>query len=162
MKHSQKSFWVQWSRLEASQLRYPKIVHLGPSTKVFHRFTCQRLVKCSESLPSIILGRMDYNGCFTTSVRRNIAFRLKHKFCNFHMLKVGNMNRNTPKHHFGSNRVEWMLHNFGFRKLCTEARNTSFASYSMRKVCEIHRNTPKHHFGFNGVEWMLHHFGTLK
>ena len=38
-KHSQTSFWVQWSRTDAfgakpfSQLRYPEIVHLSPKLK---------------------------------------------------------------------------------------------------------------------------------
>jgi hypothetical protein len=31
----------------------------------------------------------------------------KHKFCIFYILKVSEMIRNTPKHNFGSNGVEW-------------------------------------------------------
>jgi hypothetical protein len=32
-KHFQTSFWVQWTRMDASQLCYPEIVHLGPKHK---------------------------------------------------------------------------------------------------------------------------------
>jgi hypothetical protein len=31
------------------------------------------------------------------------------------MPKVSEMLQNTPKHHFGSNGLEWMLQNFGIR-----------------------------------------------
>jgi hypothetical protein len=40
----------------------------------------------------------------------------KHKVCIFYVQKVSETLRNTPKHHFGSNGVEWMLHNFGTLK----------------------------------------------
>jgi hypothetical protein len=65
------------------------------------------------------------------------------------------MLRNTSKHHFGSNGVEWMPHNFGTPKQCIQSPNTSFASFYLSKVCENLRNTHKHHFGWNGVEWMF-------
>jgi hypothetical protein len=61
------------------------------------------------------------------------------------------MLRNTPKHHFWSNGVEWMLHNFGTPKHCIQSWNTTFASFYVSKVSEMLRNTPKHHFGSNGV-----------
>jgi hypothetical protein len=32
-KHFQTSFWVQWSGMDASQLRYLEIVHSGPKRK---------------------------------------------------------------------------------------------------------------------------------
>jgi hypothetical protein len=57
------------------------------------------------------------------------------------------MLRNTPKHHFGSNVVEWMLLNFGALKKCIQAQNTSFASFYVPKFSEMLRNIPKHHFG---------------
>jgi hypothetical protein len=66
LKHSQTSFWVQWTIMDASQLWYPEIVHSGP----------------------------------------------KYEFCTFYVSKVSEMLRNTRKHHFGSNELEWMLHNF--------------------------------------------------
>jgi hypothetical protein len=72
------------------------------------------------------------------------------------------MLRNTPKHHFGSNVVEWMPLKFGAPKKCIEARNTRFASFYVSKVSEMLRNTPEHHFGSNVVEWMLRNFAALK
>jgi hypothetical protein len=72
------------------------------------------------------------------------------------------MLRNTRKHHYGSNEVEWMLLNFGAPKKCIQARNTSFESFYVPKVSEMLRNTPKHHSGSNVVEWMLCNFATLK
>jgi hypothetical protein len=72
------------------------------------------------------------------------------------------MLRNTLKHHFGSNVVEWMQLNFGAPKKCIQAQNTSFASFYVLKVSEMLRNTPKHHSGSNVVESKLHNFATLK
>jgi hypothetical protein len=72
------------------------------------------------------------------------------------------MHQNTPKHHFGSNGVEWMVSNSGTPKYCIQARNTSFASFKVPKISEMHQNTPKHHFGSNGVEWMVSNSGTPK
>jgi hypothetical protein len=40
-----------------------------------HLFTCRMLAKCFETLPNIMLGPMDYNGCFTTMVPGNSLFR---------------------------------------------------------------------------------------
>jgi hypothetical protein len=36
----------------------------------------------------------------------------------FYVPKVSEMLQNTPKHHFGSNVVEWMLYNFVVLKYC--------------------------------------------
>jgi hypothetical protein len=69
-KHFQTSFWVHWTRMDASELWYPEIVHSGP----------------------------------------------KYEFCTFYVSKVSEMLRNTRKHHFGSNELEWMLRNFGTPK----------------------------------------------
>jgi hypothetical protein len=41
---------------------------------------------------------------------------LQHKFSIFYVPKVSEMLCNTPKHHFGSNGVEWMLRYFGTPK----------------------------------------------
>jgi hypothetical protein len=60
--------------MDASQLWYPEIVHSGPNSS-FGSCTCRRFVKSSETLTNIILGPMDYNGCFTTLVPRHSAFR---------------------------------------------------------------------------------------
>jgi hypothetical protein len=52
----------------------------GPQT-VLHLFTARRLLKCSETLPNIILGLMEQNGrfccesIFATLVPQNSAFR---------------------------------------------------------------------------------------
>jgi hypothetical protein len=40
--NSQTSFWVQWTRMDASQLWYPEIVHSGSNTS-FASFTYPRL-----------------------------------------------------------------------------------------------------------------------
>jgi hypothetical protein len=45
-----------------------------------------------------------------------VRSNLQHKFSIFYMPKVSEMLRNTPKHHFGSNGVEWMLRYFGTLK----------------------------------------------
>jgi hypothetical protein len=36
LKHSQTTFWVQWSRMDALQLRYPQNSAFRPETQVFH------------------------------------------------------------------------------------------------------------------------------
>jgi hypothetical protein len=70
LKHFQTSFWVHWTRMDASELWYPEIVHSGP----------------------------------------------KYEFCTFYVSKVSEMLRNTRRHHFGSNELEWMLRIFGTPK----------------------------------------------
>jgi hypothetical protein len=77
------------------------------------------------------------------------------------MPKVREMLWNTLKHHFGSNRVEWMLRTFG-AEIVHSGANTSFASFYMSKVREMLWNTPKHYFASNGVEWIIRNFGTPK
>jgi hypothetical protein len=75
------------------------------------------------------------------------------------VLKVSEMLRNIPQHHFWSNGVECMLHNFGTPKQCIKAR-TQVLHVLRAEDNEMLLNTLKHHFGSNGVEWMLHIFGT--
>jgi hypothetical protein len=140
----------------------PRNIAFSPKTQVLHLFTCRMLSKCSETLPNIILGPMEWNGWFTTLVSQNCAFRLGRKFCIFFVSRVSEMLWNTPKHQFGSYGVEWMLHNFGTPKHCIQSGNTSFASFDLSKVSEMLWNTPKHHFGSNGVEWMVNNFVTPK
>jgi hypothetical protein len=146
--------------MHASQLWYTETVH-SARTQVLHLFTYQRLAKCSKILPNIILVLIEQNGCFATLVPRNSAFRRETSFAYFYMPKVSEMLWNTPKHHFGSNGVEWMLRNFGAR-IVHGGANTSFASFYMPNVSEMFWNTPKYHFGSNGVEWTLRNFGTPK
>jgi hypothetical protein len=86
----------------------------------------------------------------------------KHEFFFFYMPRVCEMLRNTSKHHFGSNGLEWMLHNFGTLKYYIRARNTSFSPFTCRRLAKCSETLTKHHFGSNGLEWMLHNFGTPK
>jgi hypothetical protein len=96
LKHSQTSFWVQWTRMDSSQLWYPEIVHSGP----------------------------------------------KYELCFFYVPKVSEMLRNTRKHHFGSNGLEWTLHNFGTPKYCIRSRNTSFSSFTCRGFAKCSETLP--------------------
>jgi hypothetical protein len=57
---------------------------------------------------------MDKNGCFTTLVPGNSAFRPETLV--LHLLCAEAL-QNTLKHHFGSNKVDWRLHNFGTPKI---------------------------------------------
>jgi hypothetical protein len=45
-----------------------------------------------------------------------VQSNLQHKFSIFYLSKVSEMLRNTPKHPFGSNGVEWTLRYFGTPK----------------------------------------------
>jgi hypothetical protein len=114
----------------------PQNAAFRPETRVVRVFMCRRLAKSSETLRNIILGPMDYNGCFTTLVPRNSAFRLEHKFCILYVLKASEMVRNTPKDHFGSNGLDWMLHNFGTPKECIQDQKTRFSSFTCRRLAK--------------------------
>jgi hypothetical protein len=70
------------------------------------------------------------------------------------------MLRNTPKHHFGTNGEEQMLHKFGTPEIVHSGPIHEFFIFDVPRVSEMLRNTTKHHFGTNGLEWMLHNFGT--
>jgi hypothetical protein len=161
-KHFQTSFWVQWTRMDASQLWFPEIVHSGPKYEFCTFYTSN----VSEMLQNTRKHHFGSNGLewklhnFGTPKyclrARNTSFFI------FYLPRVCEMLRNTSKHHFGSNGLEWMLHNFGTAKYCIRARNTSFFIFYLPRVCEMLRNTSIHHFGSNGLEWMLHNFGTPK
>jgi hypothetical protein len=86
----------------------------------------------------------------------------KYEFCIFHVPKVSEMLRNTRKHHFGSDGLEWMLHKFWYPEIVHLGQKYEFCIFYTPKVREMLRNTAKHHFGSNGLEWMLHSFGTPK
>jgi hypothetical protein len=96
LKHAQTSFWVQWSRMDASQLRYLETVHSS-------RNTC---------------------------------------FASFYLSKVSEMLRNTPKHHFGSNGVEWMLHNFGTSKQCIGPETHVLHLFTCRRLVKCYETLP--------------------
>jgi hypothetical protein len=61
------------------------------------------------------------------------------------------MLRNTPKDHFGSNGLEWMLHDFGTPETVHSDPKHEFFILDVLRVSEMLRNTPKHHFGSNGL-----------
>ena len=63
-------------------------------------------------------------------------------FASFYMPKVSKMLQNTPKHHFGSNGVDWMLRNFGNPKYCIQAQNTSLASFLCRRLAKCSETLP--------------------
>jgi hypothetical protein len=77
------------------------------------------------------------------------------------MQKAREVLRNTPKYHFVSNGVEWMLRNFGTRNSASCPKH-KFSSFYKPKVSETLQNTPKQHFGFDGVESMLRYVGAPK
>jgi hypothetical protein len=58
------------------------------------------------------------------------------------MLKVSEMIRNTLKHYFGSNGVEWMLRKFRTPNKCIQARNTSFSSFYVRRLAKWSKTQP--------------------
>jgi hypothetical protein len=145
--------------MDASQLRYPESVPSVPK----HKFCIFLPVEGLWNTPKHYQISFGSNG----DVSRLWYPEIVHwgsdaSFASCYLSKVSEMIRNTPKHHFGSNGVEWMLHNFGTLNQCLQSRNTSFASFYLSKVGEMLWNTPKHHFGSHGVEWMLHNFGTPK
>jgi hypothetical protein len=72
------------------------------------------------------------------------------------------MLRNTTKHQFGTNGLEWMLHNFGTPEIVHSSPLHEFFIFDVPRVSEMLRNTRKHHFGSNGLEWMLYNLGTPK
>jgi hypothetical protein len=63
-------------------------------------------------------------------------------FASFYVLKVSEIIRNTRKHRFGSNGLEWMLHNFGTPKYCIRARNMSFSSFTSRGFVKCSETLP--------------------
>jgi hypothetical protein len=65
------------------------------------------------------------------------------------VLKVSEINRNTRKHHFGSNGLDYMLHNCGTPRYCIRVRNTSF----LLLPAEGLRNAPKHFQTSFWVQW---------
>jgi hypothetical protein len=86
----------------------------------------------------------------------------KHEFFIFDASRVSEMLRNTPKHHFGSNGLEWLLHNFGTPEIVHSGPKHEFFIFDMPRVREMLRNTPEHQFGSNELEWNVHNFGTPK
>jgi hypothetical protein len=147
--------------MDALQLRYPKCA-FRPKTQVFHLFTCRRLAKCFETLPNIILGPMESNGCFATSVPWNSAFRPETQV--LHLLRA-EAQRNALKHSQTPFWVQWSgmdALQLRYPEIVHSGPKRKFCIFYVLKVSQMLWNTPKHHFGSNGVEWMLNNFGTPK
>jgi hypothetical protein len=66
----------------------------------------------------------------------------KYEYFIFYLPRVCEMLRNTSKHHFGSNGLEWMLYNFGTPKYCIRAQNTSFSSFTCRGFAKYSETLP--------------------
>jgi hypothetical protein len=129
----QTSFWVQWSRLDASQLRYPETVHSVPK----HKFCIFLLVEGWWKTPKHYQTSFWVQWrCFTTLVPRNSTLRLRRKCYIFYLLKVIEMLQNNPKHQFGSNGVEWMLHNFGTPKQCIQTQTQVLHLFTCQRIVQ--------------------------
>jgi hypothetical protein len=81
--------------MDASKVCYPEIVHSGPK----HEFIVFLRPKVRMDASQLRYLEIVHSGP-------------KHNYCLFYVPKVSEMLRNTPKHHFGWNVVEWMLRNF--------------------------------------------------
>jgi hypothetical protein len=66
----------------------------------------------------------------------------KHEYFIFYLPRVCEMLRNTSIHHFGSNGLEWMLHNFGTPKYCIRTRNTSILSFTCQGFAKCSETLP--------------------
>jgi hypothetical protein len=125
-------------------------------------FTCRRLAKCSVTLPNIILGPMEYNGCFATLVPRKSAFRPETQVSN---LLDGEGWRSAPKHSRTLFWVWWSrtdASQLWCPKIVHLGLQHKFSSCYVQKVSEVLCNTFKYHFGSNGVKWMLRNYGSPK
>jgi hypothetical protein len=102
-KHSQTSFWVKWSRMDALQLWHPETVYSSPK----HMFCIFLPVEGYRNAPKhsqtsfwVRWSRWMLH-IFDTPKQciqdRNTSL----KSC--YLLKVSEILWNTPKHHFGSN-----------------------------------------------------------
>jgi hypothetical protein len=132
-----------------------------PETQVLHLFTCRRLAKCSETHPNMILGTMESNGCFTTSVPKMCIQAHNTSFASFTCRRLAKCSEKLPNIILGlmesngcfTTSVPW---NSAFRP------ETQVLHLLRAEVSEMLWNTPKHRFESNGVEWMLYNFGTPK
>jgi hypothetical protein len=116
LKHSQTTFWVQWSRMDALQLRYPQNSAFRPETQVFHLLRTDVLRNVLKQSQTSFWVQWSWMDALQLRYPEIVHSGPKRKFCIFYVLKVNEMLWNTPKHHFGSNGVERMLYNFGTPK----------------------------------------------
>jgi hypothetical protein len=63
-------------------------------------------------------------------------------FATFYMPKVSEMFCNTPKHHFGSNGVEWTLRKFGTPKQCIRVRTQVLLLFTCRRLEKCSETLP--------------------
>jgi hypothetical protein len=62
---------------------------------------------------------------------------LKLEFFIFDVPRVSEMLRNTSKHHFGSNGLEWALHNFWYPEIVHWGPKHEFWKFLLPKASEI-------------------------
>jgi hypothetical protein len=102
--------------MAASHLRYPEIVHSGTKHKfcIFLRAEGKRnALKHTQTSFRVQWSRMDASQLRYPEI---VYSAPKHKLCIFLLVEGKRNALKTPKLHFGSNGVEWMLHNFGTPK----------------------------------------------
>jgi hypothetical protein len=80
-------------------------------------------------------------------------------FASFYLTKVSEMLRNTPKHHFGSNGVEWMFHNFGTQNSAFSPETQVLHLSTCRRLVKYSETLPNITLG--PME-MFHNFVTPK
>jgi hypothetical protein len=73
----------------------------------------------------------------------------KYECCTFYESKVSEMLWSTRKHHFGSNGLEWMLHNFVIRNIAFGPETRVFHLLPAEGL----RNAPKHFHTSFWVQW---------
>jgi hypothetical protein len=71
----------------------------------------------------------------------------KHKFCIFLHAEGSEMLWNTPNHHFGSNRVEWILRKFGTRNSAFRPETQLFHLFTSWKLGKSFETLPNIIFG---------------
>jgi hypothetical protein len=147
--------------MDASQLWYPETLHSVPKHK-FCIFSpvegLRNAPKHSETSFWVQWSRMDAS---QLRYLETVYLVPKHKFCIFYLSNVIEMLWNTPKHHFGSNGVEWMVHSFRIPKLCIQAQTQVLHLFRVEGL----RNALKHSRTSIWVQWSTmdaSQFGTPK
>jgi hypothetical protein len=142
-KHSQTSFWVQWTRMDASQLWYLDILHSGPKHEFFIFYlprVCEMLWNTPKHHFWVRWTRMDASQIL---VPGNSAFRLEIRV--LHFLHAEGLS-NAPKHSRISFWVQWTRMDalqLWYPKIVHLGSNTSFASFTCRRLVkssETHTN----------------------
>jgi DNA relaxase NicK len=136
-EHIQISFWVQWSRMDVSQLQYSEIVHSGPKHK-FCIFLCvqgnRNALKHTQTSFWVQWSRMDASQLRYLEI---VHSGPKQKFCIFLCVQG---KRNALKHSQTSFWVQWSrvdASQLRYREIVHSGRKHNFASSYMRKVSEM-------------------------